>query len=235
MQNVKINGKWEILLPEHRAARPEWYTDKGWERERLDSMHDNLSKEDLLFYIGAEEGDMAGLCALWGVKVGLFEPNKKVWSNIKAIWEANKLPPPAFSFPGFASDTNFDQKYLIVDGFPAPADGPIISDHGFKELKEPADEYGMIPQIRLDSVPFVPTAIALDVEGSEWQVLRGAEGLLRAHYPKIWISIHPEFMFRLYGEYQFELRKWIKDLGYTETFLDYQHELHLFYQPLLRQ
>ena len=26
-----INGEFEIMLPEHRAARPDWYQDHGWE------------------------------------------------------------------------------------------------------------------------------------------------------------------------------------------------------------
>ena len=70
----------------------------------------------------------------------------------------------------------------------------------------------------------------MDVEGSEWEVLKGAEETLREYHPKLWVSIHPEFLFRIYGKYQYELRKWIKDLGYTEELLDYQHELHVFYE-----
>lgn len=227
MQTVRINQKWDIELPDHRAARPEWYTEDGWERKRLDSMREHLDENDTLLYVGAEEGDMAGLIASWGVKVALFEPNDKVWPNIKAIWEANRLPPPVFTFSGFASRSNVLPQKGIHDGFPPSADGALIGDHGFKELADP----GEIPQIRIDSLDFKFTAIALDVEGSEWEVLRGAEQNLRQFRPKIWLSLHPEFMFHYFKEYSADLRGWLKNMGYKETLLDYQHEVHLFYEP----
>jgi hypothetical protein len=75
-----------------------------------------------------------------------------------------------------------------------------------------------------------PTAISLDVEGSEWRVLGGAERVLREHKPKIWLSGHPEFMMMYWKEYLYDLRQFIKGIGYKETFLDYQHEVHLYYE-----
>ena len=32
MVKAKLNGEFEILLPKHRADRPEWYTKRGWEK-----------------------------------------------------------------------------------------------------------------------------------------------------------------------------------------------------------
>jgi FkbM family methyltransferase len=228
MKNIKINGKWDIWLPKHRAERPEWFTDKGWERARLDSMHKHLSKDDLMFYVGAEEGDMAALCQMWGAKMVLFEPNPKVWSNIKAIWKANKLEDPLLCYVGFASNKTSTQGIDLIireSVWANCANGKLIADHGFMELHN-----HNAPEIKIDDIEVIPTAISIDVEGSEWQVLRGAEQTLRKYHPKIWLSLHPEFMFRIYGEYQFDLRAWIKNLGYKETLLDYQHEVHLMYE-----
>jgi len=228
MKNVKINGKWDILLPEHRANRKEWFSKKGWERKRLDSMYEKLTKDDVLYYVGVEEGEMPALCMLWGVKnVVLFEPNKLVWSNVRAVWEGNDLDVP-FSFVGFAS--NKDTKGArLLEGFPECSNKEIITNHGFKELKDPGD----IPQIRIDTVQSLhipPTAISLDVEGSEWEVLKGAEQTLRKYHPKIWLSLHPEFLFDQYGKYSYEVRRWIQKIGYKETLLDYQHEAHFLYE-----
>ncbi len=39
MIKCKINGKFDIILPKHRADRPEWYTDNGWKKKRLEHMH----------------------------------------------------------------------------------------------------------------------------------------------------------------------------------------------------
>jgi hypothetical protein len=62
-------------------------------------------------------------------------------------------------------------------------------------------------------------------------VLRGATWTLRKFKPAIFASIHPEFMFHQWGEYSRDLRDWIIKIGYQETILDYQHELHCLYLP----
>lgn len=238
MVKAVLNGEWEIILPKHRADRPDWYTPEGWEKARLSALHEVITSQPdpVVYYVGAEEGEMPALCQMWGAGVVLFEPNPKAWPNIKAIWEANELSPPLACLPGFASSMSrdVDGVYFKIGGFPAQADGEIVGDHGFKELYLEADNY---PQYRIDDlvdprVSFsIPTVITFDCEGSEWQVLRGAEQTLRQHKPVLFASIHPEFMYHQWGEYSRDLRNWIIDLGYRETLLDYPHELHAMYTP----
>jgi FkbM family methyltransferase len=229
MVPVKINGKWDILLPKHRAERPEWFTAEGWERARLDAMAERIGPGDVVYYVGAEEGEMAALCQMWGAQVYLFEPNPKAWPNIKAIWDANGLVPPV-CFAGFASNVTAQLDAPVMFEFPKEAYGDIVGNHGFKELYLEAENY---PQIRLDDISKglgPPTVISFDVEGSEWQVLRGALAILENHHPTLFASIHPEFMFHQWGEYSADFRGWIKGFGYHETILDYQHELHCLYE-----
>lgn len=231
MVDTLINNKWYILLPEHRAARPEWPT---WEQERLQSMFETTKKGDVVYYIGAEIGDMAALLAMWGAEVMLFEPNKKAWPQLRLVFEANKVKPLG-AFPGFASDKT-DFKYLKgrpIHEWPDWVNGEVVSNHGFKELIEPGD----IPQIKIDDVVEEPTIpppnmITLDVEGAEGRVLRGAEQTLKEYHPLIYLSLHYDFLYKVYGEDHWELRKWIKDLGYKETLLGEQaHEQHVMYAP----
>lgn len=252
MVKTVLNGEYEIILPEHRAAREEWHTFEGWERKRLHSMRLHLNPKgygtpnEMIYYIGAEEGEMAALCQMWGAKVVLFEPNPKAWNHIRAIWEANKLEHPAGIYPGFASDITqeatirsemTDMLTITPDGWVKCSRAELEAAHGFKEIDKESEYFD---QMKIDDyvekTTLIPTAISIDVEGAEGMVLRGAEKTLRAVHPKIWLSGHPEFLhdnFAGRGGFQYlrELRDWLKkELGYKEEILDYDHEVHLFYQ-----
>ena len=233
MVNAVLNGEFEMILPKHRADRPEWHEPQGWEKPRLKSMHNNIGKGDVVYYVGAEEGEFPALCQMWGAEVVLFEPNPKVWSHFPLLWSANNLDLPMVCIPGFASDKINDLSRIYYNEWPPEVNDVIKAAHGFKELYLEGDTYG---QITIDSCVYdhgikPPTAISLDVEGSEWRVLGGAEKVLKEYKPKIWLSGHPEFMLQQWDESLYNLRQWIKGLGYTETILDYQHEVHLYYEP----
>lgn len=254
MVTTLINGKFKIKLTEHRAKRTEWTSKEGWEKKRLESMHKHIGKGDVVYYVGAELGEMPALCQMWGAEVMLFEPNHSAWPVIKAVWKANKLKRPLGLFAGFASDEDkpipLKPNKELYDGigwsfdkdtWPYFSQGKILKTHGFSELYKEANG---LPQHTIDKITkegitniktkkiinVPPTAIILDVEGSEWKVLEGAEETIKELKPKIWLSGHPEFMFHQYGKYLTDLRNWIKAFGYKETLLDYQHEVHLFYE-----
>ena len=234
MRKVIVNGEFEITLPEHRAARPDWYQPHGWEKPRLKHMSEHISSKDVMYYVGAEEGEFPALCQMWGAAVVLFEPNPKVWSHFPLLWSANNLELPMVCIPGFASDKINNLSRIYYNEWPPEVNDVIEAAHGFKELYLEGETYG---QITIDSCVYdhgikPPTAISLDVEGSEWRVLGGAERVLREHKPKIWLSGHPEFMLQQWDESLYNLRQWIKGLGYTEIILDYQHEVHLYYESI---
>ena len=234
MINAKLNNEFEMILPKHRADRPEWYTEKGWEKNRLRSMHKNLGTNDVIYYVGGEEGEMVALCQIWGAETVIFEPNPKVWSHYPLIWESNNLNKPLACIPGFASDKINNLSRIYYNEWPPEVNSQIEAAHGFKELYLEGDSYG---QITIDSCVYEhnikpPTGISLDVEGSEGRVLKGAEAVLKEFKPKIWLSGHPEFMIQQWNEYLYDLRFWLWSLGYKETLLDYQHEVHLYYESI---
>lgn len=234
MVRAVLNGEFEIVLPKHRADRPDWYTEAGWEKPRLKAMSELIGPGDVVYYVGAELGEMPALCQMWGAQVFLFEPNPLAWASIREVWEANNLVSPGNpqSFFGFASNVTSPDPPSFCSPFPDAAYQDIVEAHGFKELHLEAANY---PQVRLDDVCKIPsfrppTVISFDVEGSEWQVLRGALAILENHHPTLFASIHPEFMFHQWNEYSADFRGWIKGLGYHESILDYQHELHCLYE-----
>lgn len=230
MREVTIASRWPLILPEHRAQRPEW---PHWERERLDAMHKAIRPTDTVYYVGMEEGDLAGLVAQWcGGRIHLFEPNDRVWPNARVIWTANLLDGPAGCWSGFAGDTTemHSAAWPPDAVWPASAYGPVIGDHGFCQLGERPD----LPRIRLDDYADgtgnPPDVITMDVEGSELRVLRGADRLLREERPLVFVSVHPESMALHYGDYENELHHYMAGLGYEGAWLAHDHESHYLFQ-----
>lgn len=238
MVETRINGRWTLRLPEHRAARPEWASPLGWERERLNSMALHLGKGDVVIDVGAEEGDMSALYALWGAAVVLVEPNPKVWPNIKAIFDANDLGLMVLDwFVGFcaAKPTDVATEFTLPTGswWPACAEGPVIGDHGFRHLAEEADITPCTTvDILADSIGHDPTAITIDVEGAELEVLRGAHDTLAEHRPLVWCSVHPQFMRHHFGQDVHELHAYMRnEHGYRGHLLASDHEEHWLFLP----
>lgn len=259
MREVLLNGRWPLILPEHRAARPEWAT--GWETERLASMHANLLPGDVVVDVGTEEGDISALLASWVIQtetfghvdgtgavletfehrspdqdggVFLVEPNERVWPNVKAIWEANGLPDPLGTFVGFCGDIVHRHAHSPNhregwSGWPACADGPVIGDHGFCNLWERPD---------IDSIPLSALvgdrkvdAITMDTEGSELIVLRGARFTLEKDRPLVWVSVHPQFSVDMYDLTREDLLRFMWELDYRSEILAVDHEEHWLFWP----
>lgn len=235
-----INGRWNLMLPAHRAARPQWNIDNGgWELERLAAMNDRISKGDVVFDVGAEEGDFPALYASWGADVVLFEPNWRVWPNIRVIWEANNLEHPWGFFVGFAcnqTELRPEEMESIFgepddEGWPACAWGPVIGDHGFRNVCE---RFHDTPQVKIDDYCVMagttPNVLTLDVEGAELEVLKGAERTLREHRPSVFVSIHPEFIRDMYGQTADDVHAFMAGVGYSGTHLATDHEEHWHFE-----
>lgn len=235
---TRINDRWTLLLPEHRAARPEWPT---WEAVRLASMHANLDSGDVVVDVGAEEGDMPALFQSWVEPPGgvvLIEPNPKVWPNILAIWRANGLRPPVATVAGFAcayDDPAWSGDVPDVTPWPESANGPLIGDHGFCVLHERPD----LPRVPLDVLWMTLVeagryrghldVITVDVEGGELAVLRGAARILTALRPLVYVSEHDDFLPQ-YGHTTDELVGFMAGCGYRRVVLDEPgHERHVVY------
>ncbi len=249
MQLTKINGKYELWLPDHRAAREQWDIAKGgWEVERIDEMLDVIKPNDVVFDLGTEEGDISALIQKYtNCQMVLVEPNNRVWTCIKSIWKRNDLKGPIAFYPGFFSSksTAINQKTIGWQDVPHVYDSDLIADHGFKQLYE---NYPDVPQITMDDFCEItgtyPDVITMDCEGAEFEIIRGAEQTLRDRKPIIFMSVHPEFMFdsyrnegkwkEMYGERQHvvHMLRFIDELGYTHRCIEYDyHELHMRFDP----
>jgi FkbM family methyltransferase len=252
MQLTKINGRYELLLPDHRAAREQWdIRNGGWEVERIEEMLDEIEPHHVVFDIGTEEGDITALLQKEsGCKMVLFEPNDRVWPCIKYIWEANGLADPLDFYRGFLSDKTTNSSHTVRQQ-PFSIFGDIdvekmIPDHGFKQLYE---NYPDVPQMTLDDyvelTGIIPDVITMDVEGSEWNIIKGAQKTLKEKKPIIFMSVHPEFLYESYrneGKWKDEygercfvvhMLRFIDELGYTHRVIEWDyHECHVQFSPL---
>lgn len=260
MTNTIINGKYELLLPDHRAARPEWKLENGgWEVKRLEEMIAAIKYRSripestgvpvppipIVFDIGTEEGDISALLMKYtGCDMVLFEPNERVFPCIRDIWIANNLKMPLDFFHGFlSSKTTIDHHHKSETLFAWVGDQ--VADHGFKQLYE---NYPDVPQVTLDDyckfTGLIPDVITMDVEGAEMEVIKGGLETIAKHKPVIFMSVHPEFMYESYRhegiwkdkfderQHVVHMLRLIDELGYTHRCIEYDyHELHMVYEP----
>jgi FkbM family methyltransferase len=236
-----INDRWTLLLPEHRAHRPEW---PWWEATRLAAMYHFIGDGDVVYDIGAEEGDFPALFAQWGADVFLVEPNPKVWPNMKVIFDANRIGHKVRGgFVGFASDHNEEPTVegLTIEeaswwgkshAWPECADGPVIGDHGFRHLAQEADA---TPQLTIDEMVLrshvVPTHVTMDIEGSELVALRGMQDTMTAHRPYVWVSVHKNAMLDFWCQDPDAVYELMEHYEYERVFLTYDHESHELFVP----
>lgn len=234
MEWIAVNDRWPLLLPDYRAARPEW---PWWEAQRLAAMYHHVGPGDVVYDIGAEEGDFPALWASWGADVVLFEPNERVWPNIRAIFEGNRLVSRLWAVHvGFAgAESRHSDDYKLLQGWPEAAFGPLIGDHAFCNLSERPDlDVVTIDECWAELGAPPPSVITMDVEGSEFEVLYGAISTIALHRPKVFVSIHQEFAREMYGHEDVTklILGFMEGAGYESQFLCTDHEAHWMFLPI---
>lgn len=219
----RINGRWDIVLPEDRHI---FHRDRpAWEAERLASMYERLEEGMTVFDVGAESGDFTTLYKMWVGEKGEvipFEPSIPYWPSIRQTFEANGFTAPSHTFAGFASHlTDLRPPKAtgnpgIFEGWPPEYSvGAITPEFGFRHLAQDAPR---TPQITLDDfvrgTAIRPSALMLDIEGAEWNALSGANFILDELMPLVWVSIHPETLWNWYGKKPEDIFELMWKFGY---------------------
>ena len=204
----------------------EWDVWDYWEKERIHSMRDHLTTDDVLVDVGAEAGWMS---LVFAEMVGpgnmiLVEPTAEYWPNIRQTWIRRFDVAPLATYWGLLGPDTAGGPVVNHMSWPAQADGELSPARAYRYLHDNAS--GATPVLTLDYFGDVPTAITMDVEGAELEVLRGATRLLERVHPKLWISVHPDLMGRDYNTIPAELVAFLNRYGYTGTHLATDHEEH---------
>jgi len=219
-----INNKWEINLLPFRAEALHW---TFWEKERLQAMHCVIRDGDVLIDVGAEQGDLTTLFATWGADVIAIEPSAKFIPNISKTFKANNVEPMVIinCLADKETSENFDLQ-AEVDKANKLADGEPNIGAGFVHLSENPD----VSHMAIDELKIEVNVITIDVEGSEYEVLQGAEKTLLRDKPIVFVSIHPEFMWTAHHHSPDDLITMMKKWGYREYYLAFDHEQHYMFK-----
>jgi FkbM family methyltransferase len=78
--------------------------------------------------------------------------------------------------------------------------------------------------------PARPVLLKCDVEGAEFEVLKGAGAYIARHKPALLLSVHPNLLPK-FGSSCDELAAWLSDLGYQRTLIGSDHEEHWWCEP----
>lgn len=222
--------KYEFLLPRPLA---DWDVFAVWERERFQSMEDNLNQGDILFDIGTEQGWCNLIYAQFvgPENIVLIEPTQEFWPNIEATWEKNypDLQPQGF-YDGLLSDKTSDKRKHGFTTWPDASGGPLIDRNKYQYIHDNDEN---VPELKLDDyvarTGIVPDALTMDTEGAEILILRGAEKTLREHKPLVWASLHPDLAVEYgYGDVQ-NIHDFMSSLGYKSRELAVDHEVHTIF------
>lgn len=224
MIQTRINQRWSLLLPQHRAQRPGW---AWWERDALSYLHAVIRPGDVVWDVGAEEGDLSALYASWGAEVVLFEPSPSSWVWIRQTFAANDLPARGCVMALVGNEQVGDVG--DITDWPAAAFGDEHPDFGFRHLNEKTEDH---PVVMLDTVsPPTPHVVVMDIEGAEYQALLGAQQLINQIRPIFMISVHPEFMRERYGDTPDDLLCMMELANYDCHYIGYDHERHYLFKP----
>lgn len=245
-----INERWALQLTPDRvvfhAARPKW------EAGRLEHMVEHVEPGMTVYDCGAECGDFTSLYRQWVGPTGVvvpIEPQPAYWPSIRQTWEANGYAPPLAWFPGFVgSRTTVDEFEKLLGRCGWPADlwpdwslGKVQPDFGFKHLAQQADS---VPTARIDDLAgllgYPPDAIVFDIEGAEFEAIKGCAGLFDSVRPLLWVSVHdvgggdwPGPLKAWYGATVDDIHAFMDGVGYRGELLPGygEGESFWFYEP----
>ena len=238
LTEVKFAGRVPIKVLPHRAIQHDF---ENWEKCLVDALIDTLKPGQIVYDIGAEQGEFTALIGkiVGGENVHIFEPSSWYWPNIKAVWKGNDLAKPASCWAAFVGDAYRHTgiigaeggTYLCKSCWPDQVKGEIFQQDAFANyIEHPFIQVTTLDSYRVE-FPKAPEVIQMDVEGCEGLVIKGATELLRLHHPTIFMELHSDTALARHGTNQEAVLDALAALGYKCELLGRDHDDHFICLP----
>lgn len=180
-----------------------------------------IEKDDIVIDAGANIGYHSVKFGFRAKKVYSFEPQTKVYNLLCKNISLNELGNIVTPYENGLGDKNEKQQLwsdkhedfgngIINYGGRGIIDNHPESDDRYNSENNPYNEEDIIKVIFLDSLNIKKChLIKIDVQGYEYQTLKGAEKLIKDNYPVILLESYPESR-----AYDLKTLKYLKDLNY---------------------
>lgn len=184
--------RWHRLL---RIPIPEYYQSYSYffenprGRRELNYFLGKLKPDDVLYDIGGFHGAFSAAAEIklrGKVCIHVFEPLEE---NVRVIERVRQLN----AFEDFKINS-------IAVGDDRALSGKLVDDGSLMLRAAECNSDASKPVSCISVDAFVasgnpaPTIVKMDVEGFEWNVLRGAQLCLGQSHPRLWIEVHPQFL-----------------------------------------
>lgn len=198
------------------------------ERESYGAFQDALSEGMVVYDIGAHIGTYAVIASRAVGSSGLvlaFEPDAVARGYLEQHLEWNDCLGNTEVCDACVGAEVGEREFYALPG-EASARSGFLPQPGFEArlmnvttIDQQAETRGRPPGL-----------IKIDVEGGEWDVLRGAERTLHEGRPELLLSLHPDALADL-GVSELLILDWLGERGYEVSVLGRDHEVHLRATP----
>jgi len=246
-----LDGVWDSVRPLYSRALEKLSGDKGieiriaecpirlsprfagtaWEaieRDSYDSFAQAIQPGDIVYDVGAHIGTYSILAlrrSAPGGQVVAYEPVELTRELLTRHLAWNDAGARAIVRP-FCCGAGAAEARLYFQ------DGEMNGDSGL--VATAGSESRMVQVRTLDSevaeLRLIPTIIKIDVEGWEFEVMKGAEDTLLRHRPVLFLSLHPRALAELHASPEM-VQSWLHARGYTLRLIGVDHEIHLLAEP----
>lgn len=154
-----------------------------------------LRPTDVVFDVGANQGQYsipAGLRVGAAGRVYAFEPAPAALDILFRQIALNGLGDVVLPVSSLVADRASVAMDFHVGATAVGWSSAAYQPAGTRRLLAPAVSLDEFSEARQQA----PQTIKIDVEGLEIDVLKGAEGLLRRHSPRVFCAVHPEFLLK---------------------------------------